>query len=149
MKRLLIFLGVVALGGCGHALPLGERLTSPATYGPPFGSALRDNVPHHPHYPAARERYALTSEHGARHFRSGQACQAALTAAVGGHGPHQRVERISSVEWIGLYEHDGEVHEYRCAGGTLTHRSWCRGESHAAGGGHDARKAPDEACKAH
>jgi hypothetical protein len=123
--RLWIALGAAALAGCGHKVPFGERLL-PESYGPPFGAALKDNQPHHPHHPASAERYAHAAHDEARTFRSHAACHAALEAAVAGHGEHAHVVRISSVESLGHYEAAGEVHEYRCAGAVLSHRSWCR-----------------------
>jgi hypothetical protein len=138
--RLWSVIASALLAGCGHAVPFGERLL-PESYGPPFGAALKDNQPYHPHHPASAERYAHASHEEARTFRSHAACHAALEAAVAGHGEHGRVVRISSVESLGHYEEGGEVHEHRCAGPVLSHRSWCRNEAGHAGAGEAHKKA--------
>jgi hypothetical protein len=139
--RLWIAIAVTALAGCGHSVPFGERLL-PQSYGPPFGAALKDNQPHHPHHPAPAERYAAAQE--SRTFRSFALCHAALEAAVRSHGEHGHVELISSVESIGSYEEGGEVHEQRCAGPVLSHRSWCKAPASGRG---ETHKKPSEACQ--
>lgn len=142
--RLLILAGIVALAGCGKIFPLGERLT-PGTYGPPFGSALKDNQPHHPHNPASAERHSQADSAHSRTFGSHAACHTALSAAVAAHDKG-RVVRISSVETLGHYEDHGEVHEQRCSDYVLSHRSWCANASRAPGGGHGkAHKRAEEA----
>lgn len=138
----------MVLAGCGKIFPPGERLL-PATYGPPFGSALKDNQPHHPHHPASAERHAQADSAQSRTYRSHAACHAALTRAVATHGPHGRVTRVSEVESIGHYELSGEVHEQRCTDYSMSIRSWCAGDA-GQGGGHDTghKRAAPSACGA-
>lgn len=124
--------GAALLSGCGKIFPPGERLL-PVTYGPPFGSALKDNRPHHPHNPAADERHAQADAAEARHYRSHQACHAALLASVSSHA-HGKVERISSLETVGHYKLGDVIHEQRCSDYVLSSRSWC--VTGGAGGGH-------------
>lgn len=138
---------VAALGllsACGHNFPLGERLL-PASYGPPFGSALKDNQPHHPHNPAAAERHAAADSAESRQYGSHQACHAALSSSVAAHDAHGRVERISSIESIGLYEAGGVVHEQRCSDYVLSHRSWCVTGDASSGHG-NAHKRAEPGC---
>ena len=137
-------LAVVAVTGCGHMFPAGEQLL-PETYGPPFGSALKDNLPHHPHNPASDERHAASDPEESRTYRSHAACHAALTATVARHGQSGRIVRLSSIESVGHYEAKGEVHEHRCHDYVLSHRSWCA--SGSDGGGHgEAHKKGEGAC---
>lgn len=138
---------IALLAACGPKFAFGERLL-PASYGPPFGAALKDNQPHHPHHPAADERHAEADSAQARHYRSHQACHAALSSAVAAHGAHGRIERISSIESIGLYESGGVVHEQRCSDYVLSHRSWCVTGGEAAGHGtaHKRAEPGDAGC---
>lgn len=81
---------LVLLPGCGKRFPFGERLL-PETYGPPFGSALKANIPEHPHNPASEERHAASDVEENRTYPSHAACNAAMRAAfsrhaAGGHG---------------------------------------------------------------
>lgn len=124
--------GAALLAGCGKIFPPGERLL-PVTYGPPFGSALKDNRPHHPHNPAGDERHAQADPAEARHYGSHSACHAAMLASVSGHA-HGEVVRISSLESVGHYRTGDVVHEQRCSDYVLSSRSWCVNAS--AGGGH-------------
>ena len=124
--------GTLLLAGCGKIFPPGERLL-PATYGPPFGSALKDNRPHHPHNPAADERHAQADAAQSRRYRSHQACHAALDGWVS-RQPHGQVERISALESVGHYRLGDIVHEQRCSDYVLSSRSWC--VSAETGGGH-------------
>lgn len=146
--RLLICAATILLGACGKIFPPGERLL-PATYGPPFGAALKDNQPHHPHNPASSERHSQADGADSRRYGSHAACHAALIRAVAPYGDKGRVVRISTIESLGLYEVGGEVHERRCADYVMSARSWCATEAaHGAlaGGGHrDAHKRA-EAC---
>ena len=132
------------LSGCGHNFPFGEKLL-PETYGPPFGSALKDNLPHHPHNPAADERHAAADSAESRRYRSHAACHAALEAAVTQH--HGAVVRISSIESMGHYRAGDEIHEHRCHDYVLSHRSWCvPGDG---GNGHGAvHKRAESSCPA-
>jgi len=144
-KGRLVFgaLGVAALTACGHVFPAGERLL-PQSYGPPFGAALKANIPAHPHNPADDERHAAADEAKNKKYNSHAACTSALLAQLSRHarGPEHLV-RISSVETLGHYEHDGAVHEYRCADYVLSYRAWCPSGS---GSGEHHKKAPG-ACK--
>lgn len=130
--RFALLAGTLLLAGCGKIFPFGERLL-PGTYGPPFGSALKDNQPHHPHNPAADERHAQADAAESRRYRSHQACHAALVASVSRHA-HGQVERISSLETIGHYKIGDIVHEQRCSDYVLSSRSWC--VTGGTGGGH-------------
>lgn len=133
------------LAGCGKIFPLGERLL-PASYGPPFGSALKDNQPHHPHNPAADERHAQADAAQSRRYGSHQACHNALVASVSAHAGGQ-VARVSSIESIGHYQSGGIVHEQRCSDYVLASRSWCVGAAEGHGGGHgEAHKRAEPAC---
>ena len=127
-----LLIGAALLAGCGKIFPLGERLL-PASYGPPFGSALKDNQPHHPHNPAADERHAQADAAQSRRYGSHSACHAALVASVSGQA-HGQVERISALESVGHYKLGEVVHEQRCSDYVLSSRSWC--VTAGAGGGH-------------
>lgn len=144
--------GVLAtLPACGHRFPFGEQLL-PETYGPPFGSALKQNLPEHPHNPAQDERHAAADSEKNKLYRSHAACHAALRAAVLEHGGAESdVVRISSIESIGHYRHDGVIHEHRCADYVLSYRAWCpaapgHGEAHGAGERGEAHKRSEPAC---
>jgi hypothetical protein len=133
---------LAVLPGCGKRFPVGEHLL-PETYGPPFGAALKANMPEHPHSHGDLERYAQADGAESKTYRTHAACHAALQAAVQAH--HGKVERISLTETVGSYDHEGVVHEHRCTDYVLSHRSWC---APAAGHGEQhKRKAPDAACK--
>ena len=144
---------IMALPACGKTFPFGEKLL-PATYGPPFGAEVQRNLPRHPHYPAGEERHALADSSAAKSYRTHAACNAALRAAVDGHGEDARVLEISPIESIGLYEAEGMVHEYRCNDYKLSHRSWCTAaQSDGQAGGHGEAhkkpaggKSPEAAC---
>lgn len=146
---------LAALAGCGHRFAFGEQLL-PESYGPPFGSALKQNLPEHPHLPADEERHAAADSEKNKRYRSHQACHAALSAAVLSHGGAERdVVRISSIESLGHYRDGDIVHEHRCTDYVLSHRSWCaakeQGDGHGEGhgeahGGGSKRAAP--ACGA-
>ena len=142
--RLLICAAIIMLAGCGKIFPPGERLL-PATYGPPFGAALKDNQPHHPHNPASAERHSQAYSGDARRYRSHAACHAALIRLVTPYRDKGRVVRISAIESLGLYEAGGEVHERRCADYVMSARSWCAETPHGGGGHAEAHKRAD-AC---
>ena len=115
---------LAALAGCGHSFPFGEKLL-PETYGPPFGSALKANLPEHPHNPADSERHAAADSEENKTYSSHDACHAALRAAVLAHGgEEENVVRVSSIETIGHYTHDDIVHEHRCTDHVLSYRAW-------------------------
>lgn len=114
------------LAACGEHFPLGERLL-PQTYGPPYGSALRDNIPRHPHSPGDGEREAEVEGAESRHFKTYERCRAELTAELGRHHEAAGAVDISGREAVGHAQADGVVHEYRCVGPTLSTRSWRRG----------------------
>lgn len=143
---------LAVLPGCGKRFPFGERLL-PESYGPPFGAALKANLPEHPHNPAGEERHAAADAQENRTYGSHAACNAAMRArfarhaaaphpsgphAAGGpagaarssdHGhagadnPHGPVQ-ISSIESVGHYRAAGVTHEYRCTNYVLSYRAW-------------------------
>jgi hypothetical protein len=129
---------LLALPACGKTFPFGERLL-PETYGPPFGSALKDTIPEHPHNPAHEERHAAPYAAENKRYASHQACHDALVAKVREHGGSERdVVRISSIESMGHATQAGVTHEHRCNGYVLSYRSWQTGDGHgeAHGDGH-------------
>jgi len=136
--------GTLLLAGCGKIFPPGERLL-PASYGPPFGSALKDNRPHHPHNPAADERHAQADAAQSRRYGSHQACHAALVASVSVHA-HGQVERISALESVGHYKLGDVVHEQRCSDYVLSSRSWCVTASAGGGQAHKRAEPGASAC---
>ena len=144
-RSFLAILSVSALGlaACGKHFPVGERLL-PESYGPPFGPSLEKARPHHPHNPASSERHALADERENRVYGSYAACNAALRAQLTAHAGAEGPTAISSVEAVGHYEAAGVVHEYRCAGPSLSTRSWRQGgEGH--GDGHGESRHGDQA----
>jgi hypothetical protein len=118
---------LVVTAACGKRFPIGERF--PITYGPPFGSALKDNLPHKAKAPVADERGAETLAKYRSFENHGQcnAHMAQLLAASGGehHGPVQ----LSPSESVGHYTSGGVTTEYRCSRYTLTRRGWCDSRS--------------------
>lgn len=92
---------LVMLPGCGKRFPFGERLL-PESYGPPFGSALKDNLPEHPHNPASEERHAAADAEENRIYASHAACNAAMRAVFARHAA----------------DHDGAGHGSGAHGGT-------------------------------
>lgn len=127
---------LVALPACGKRFPFGENLL-PETYGPPFGAALKDNLPEHPHNPAGEERHAAADPEEHRRYASHAACNAAMVRFLGNHSPRHGPVAISSVETLGHYEDHGVVHEYRCSDYVLSYRSWhAEGHGEASAPGH-------------
>lgn len=122
---------LVVLPACGKRFPFGERLL-PESYGPPFGSALKDVIPEHPHNPADAERHAASDAQENRRYASHAACNAAMRARLfpDPHGP----VRISSIESVGHHTAGDIVHEYRCTDQVLSYRAWHREEPGHAGG---------------
>jgi hypothetical protein len=143
MRRVaMVWLGAGSfwLAGCGHHFPAGERLI-PATYGPPFGSALHANQPHHPHNPAGSERHAEPDARQDRGYGSYPACRAALARELGARQPGSQAVDVSAREAVGHAVQAGIVHEYRCVGPTLSYRAWHQGgegeEGHSRGSGEE------------
>ena len=137
---------LLALPACGHRFPFGEKLL-PESYGPPFGSALKQNLPEHPHNPASDERHAAADSEKNKIYRSHEACHAVLRAAVLQHGGAEAdVVRISSIESIGHYRHQGVIHEHRCTDYVLSYRSWCPASPAQGGHGGTGHKRAEPAC---
>jgi hypothetical protein len=130
---------LIVLPACGHRFPAGERLL-PETYGPPFGSALKANIPEHPHNPADSERHAAADSEKNKTYSSHDTCHAALRAAVLAHGgAEENVVRISSIESMGYYAQGNAIHEHRCTDHVLSYRAWHpAGEGGGHGAGHKA-----------
>lgn len=122
----------VALAGCGHRFPFGERLL-PESYGPPYGRGLAENLPHHPHNPAAGERVAEPDEAQNRVYGSYARCRSALSEELGRKQAGAAAVDVSAREAVGHAAEGDVVHEYRCVGPTLSYRAWHRG---GEGGGH-------------
>lgn len=139
MRRVVTIGAAVAalavLPACGKRFPFGERLL-PESYGPPFGSALKDVIPDHPHNPAAEERHAASDAQENRRYASHAACNAAMRARLAAGAPHGPVP-ISSIESVGHSTAGDIVHEYRCTGSVLSYRAWHRQEA-GHGNGHQS-----------
>lgn len=107
---------LVVLPACGKRFPFGERLL-PESYGPPFGSALKDVIPAHPHNPADAERHAASDAEENRRYASHAACNAAMRARFAGHAAAPDASGHGTPAAAAPVHHGGEAAEARHGSG--------------------------------